>query len=153
MKTVRLALVSILAGCQSYTVLHRGSDYVGECNDPSVDCCTNVHSAWATSPAELDEAVADDAGFGNMADLQDIQVAPDLFDDQAALVLWTDSCPGSDARLQVQSFDPGSDVVTVDLRVALPGIDQEIEDIRPLLVLAPDIEHAGKPVQATAQRQ
>lgn len=73
-----------------------------------------------------------------------------MFDDQAALVLWTDSCPGSDARLHVRAFDAEPATVTVDLRVALPGVDSDIEGIRPVLVLATAREHAGKPVQATA---
>ncbi len=157
--TASALLLLIGVGCRQFTVLHRASDFGAGTRTPGcegdysttpgLDCCTTVQSAWATSEAELEAVMADQVGFG--PGFTNVATPPGFFDDRAALALWTDACPGSDARLRVRSFDAQPDDVSVDLLVALPGIDQEIEGIRPVIVLATDRDHAGKPVSATAQ--
>lgn len=158
-KTLGLpVLVSLLTGCQDYTVLQRASFFGGGnltpgCEEgystmPGLDCCTTVQSAWATTPSEFDATMA-----VLTASAVEVSIATNVFDAEAVLVLWTDGCPGSGARLQMRSFDPRPDGVTVELTVHPRPTDEieDIEGIRPALVLSTDVEHAGKPVQATAR--
>lgn len=151
------ALLLLLAGsgCRAFTVEHRGGDFPSN-EDPAcvdgtatMDCCTDASSAWATTAAELETVVNDQVGFQGIS----IPVDPGLFQDQAALVLWTESCEATPYDLRVRSFDASPASVDVQLAVTAPQDQGETAGYRPLLVLGTALQHAGKPVTVTAQRR
>jgi hypothetical protein len=128
---MRVLVALLLGACTPYRVIARGESDVPEtdCNSPSGTCCLDGFGAIASGPDELEtilEGVVPDATIDPSS--VDWEV-------EAAVLVWTDTCPGTGYRLGLRSGNVDDRTFSVRVAVKRPNSGGDAV-MRPYVLLA-----------------